>query len=277
MILIGEKLNGFIPPVGRAIRARDEETLRALARAQADGGADYLDLCTGPDCEPEAETLAWLVRLIEETVDIPVCLDSANPETLAAVLPLCKRPGIVNSVSLERDKIKTIFPLIADTPWRCVALLCTDEGVPETAEGRVEIFEHIRKQADDYGIAHERLFIDPVVHALATDGAAATTLIACTREIRRRSAQVHIVCGLPNISFGLPASALINRAFLVLAMEAGLDAAIMNAADRELVGLAYAAEALLGRDEYCLDFITAYREGRVGPVKTPNTRREESV
>lgn len=262
MIYIGEKLNGFIPSVGKAIRSRDEATLRALIRAQTEGGANYLDLCAGCDCEDEAETLAWLIRLVEETADIPLCLDSASPQTLAAVLPLCARAGIVNSVSLEHGKIKTIFPLIAGTGWRCVALLCAEDGVPASVEGRVAVFERILAGADEYGIAHERLLIDPIVQSLATDGAALTTFAGCAREIRRRSERVGIVCGLSNISFGLPARALIGRAFLVLAMEAGVDAAILDATDPELVGLARAAEALLGRDEYCLDYISAYRQGR---------------
>ncbi len=266
MILIGEKLNGSIPSVGAAVRSRDEAFLKERALTQAAAGADYLDVCAGVPGEAEAETLLWMARLVENTVDLPLCVDSPNPAAIAAVLPQCRRAGLVNSVSLERGKIETIFPLIAGTEWKCVALLCSDEGVPDSVEARLELFERILAKADAYGIAHERLFIDPIVHTLSTDGAALTTFAACTREIRRRSERVHIVSGLSNISFGLPARTLVNHAFLVLALQAGMDSAILDVTDRELTGLAFASEALLGHDEYCLDYISAFRSRRIGPA-----------
>ena len=109
--------------------------------------------------------------------------------------------------------------------------------------------------------------IDPILHSLAMDESALSTFTACTQEIRARSKEVHIVSGLSNVSFGLPARAQINRAFLVLAMQSGMNAAIMDVLDREMVGLLHATNALLGEDEYCMDYITAFREGRIGPKK----------
>ena len=97
MIIIGEKLNGFIPSVGKAIRARDEAFLRDLAIRQEEAGADYLDVCAAVDAEVEAETLLWLAQLAEDASSLPLCIDSPNPNVLAAVLPHCKRAGIVKS------------------------------------------------------------------------------------------------------------------------------------------------------------------------------------
>ena len=267
MIVIGEKCNGFIPSVGKAIRERDEAYLRDLAIRQEEAGADYLDVCAAVDSEVEAETLLWLAQLVESASSLPLCIDSPNPAVLAQVLPHCKRAGIVNSVSMESGKIETIFPLIANTKWKVIALTCNNSGVPESVEGRLAIFEQIRTAAKEYGISEDRLLIDPIVHTLSTDEHALSTFAACAKEIRARSNGAHVVSGLSNISFGLPSRPVINHAFLTLAMQAGMNAAIMDVLDREMVGLLYATNALLGEDEYCMDYITAFREGRIGPKK----------
>lgn len=263
MILIGEKLNGFIKSTAGLIERRDEKALCELAVLQEQAGADYLDVCAA-DGEHEADTLRWLVSLAENASTLPICLDSPNPDTIAAVLPLCKRPGIVNSVSMESGKIEALFPLLANTEWKIIALLCSNAGVPDSVSGRIKLFDQILDAAHRYQIDESRLFVDPVLHSLATEETAFETFSGCAREIRVRSKQVHIVSGLSNVSFGLPARALVNRAFLVLAMQAGMDAAILNPLDQELMGLLHATRALLGEDEYCMEYIAAFREGRFG-------------
>ena len=267
MIVIGEKLNGFIPSVGKAIRAKDEVFLRDLAKRQEEAGADYLDVCAAVDSEIEADTLRWLVELAQDATSLPLCIDSPNPQVLAKVFPFCTREGIINSVSMEAGKIETLFPLIADSNWKVVALLCSNSGVPENAEGRVVLLEQILSAAASYGISEDRLLIDPIVHTLSTDERSFSTFAECSRAIRQRSSAVHIVSGLSNISFGLPSRPVINHAFLVLAMQAGMDAAIMDILDREMVGLLHATQALLGDDEYCMDYISAFREGKFGAKK----------
>lgn len=267
MIIIGEKLNGFIPSVGKAIRAKDEAFLRDLAMRQEEAGADYLDVCAAVETEIEAETLLWLAQLAEDASSLPLCLDSANPTVIAEVLPHCKRAGIINSVSMENGKIETLFPLIADTKWKVIALTCSNAGVPDNAEGRIALFEQLHAAAQEYGISDDRLLIDPIVQTLSTNEQSLSTFIACAKEIRARAPKVHVVSGLSNISFGLPARSHINHAFLVLAMQSGMDAAIMDVLDREMVGLMHATNALLGEDEYCMDYITAFRENKIGPKK----------
>ena len=267
MIVIGEKCNGFIPSVGKAIRAKDEAFLIDLVQRQEEAGADYLDVCAAVDSEIEAETLRWLVELAQGVTSLPLCIDSPNPQVLAEVLPYCKKEGIINSVSLESGKIETIFPLVANTNWKVIALLCSNSGVPESAEGRIKLFEQIREAAGRYGIAESRLLIDPIVHTLSTDEQSFSTFAACAKEIRARASDMHVVSGLSNISFGLPARSVINHAFLVLAMQAGMNAAIMDILDREMAGLLHATSALLGEDEYCMDYISAFREGKFGVKK----------
>jgi len=266
MIIIGEKINGSIPSMAKAIREKDEAFIRDCAKRQAEAGATYLDVCASVEVEFEVETMKWLIDLIQGVTDVPICVDSPSPNTCVAALPFCKKTGLVNSVSMEGDKVDVIFPVIADTKWECIALLCDDKGIPRTVERRLEVFENIMKRAKDYNIDPSRLHIDPLVETLSTNEAALTTFVKCAREIKKRYPTIHVTSGLSNISFGLPARKLINQAFMVLAVNAGMDSAIIDPTNRDLLGMMYAAKALSEQDEYCLDFISAFREGSIGPL-----------
>lgn len=267
MIIIGEKLNGSIPAVGEAIANRDADFIRARALAQAEANATFIDVCASVDVEVEVEALRWMIDLVQEVTDTPICLDSPNIQALVQAMPLCKRTGLINSVSLEGDKIDTIFPIIADTDWQCVALLCDDHGIPNSAEKRLSVFEGIMKRAKEFNIAPSRLHIDPLVVTLSTDETAFVTFAACCREIKKQYPDIHITSGLSNISFGLPARKNINQAFMVLAMSAGMDSAIVDPTNRDMLGMIYATDALLENDEFCLEYIGAFRQGLIGPVK----------
>lgn len=255
MICIGEKLNGSIPAVAAAIAQRDAAFIRQRARLQAQARPDYLDVCASVDVSVEAETLRWMIELVEAETDIPISLDSPNPDALIAAMPFCSRPGLINSVSLEGDKLARIFPAIAGTEWRCVALLCDDNGIPATVADRLAVLDKIMSQAAAHGIGQERLFIDPLVTALCADPAAGLMFSACVKEIRARYPGVHILSGLSNISFGLPKRRYINQAFLILSMAAGMDSAIMDPTNEDLRALIRAADALLGKDENGLAYI----------------------
>ena len=265
MIIIGEKLNGSIPSMGKAIAAKDEARIKELARMQTLAGANYLDVCASVQVDVEVETLKWLLDLVQGASDVPICLDSPSPETIVKALPFCQKPGIVNSVSGEGNKIDLIFPVIADTQWGCVALLCDDRGIPKSVEQRMETFDAIMKRAKEFHITPDRLYIDPLVVTLSTDETALTVFAECTRQIKVMYPEIHITSGLSNISFGLPSRKLINMAFMVLAVGAGMDSAIVDPTNRDMLGLIYATEALMERDEYCLEYIGAYKEGLIGP------------
>ena len=133
MIIIGEKLNGSIPSVAKAISEKDADLIRERARMQAEAGATFLDVCV------EVETLKWMIDLVQEVTDTPICVDSPSAKSCVAAIPFCKRPGLINSVSLEGDKIDTIFPVIADTDWECVALLCDNDGILDFVERCIRI------------------------------------------------------------------------------------------------------------------------------------------
>lgn len=267
MIIIGEKINGSIPSAAEAIKAGDAEFIRDRAAVQAAAGADFIDCCASVPEAQEPEILKWMIDCIQDVTDVPISLDSPSADVLLRTFPCCKRPGLINSVSGEGDKIDRIFPAVADTGWEIICLLSDDSGIPKTASDRLKVFDYILQKAQEYRIDVRRLHIDPLVEMLCTseDGIAMNTEVI--RTIRSRCPDIHITAAVSNISFNLPVRKMINLGFTVLAMNAGLDSAILDPLNRDLMGVIYAAEALLGRDDYCMEYISAYRKGLFGPKR----------
>ncbi|UWG98400.1 methyltetrahydrofolate cobalamin methyltransferase [Dehalobacter sp. DCM] len=267
MIIIGEKINGAIPSVAKAIAEKNADFIRNLAKLQTDAGANFIDVCASTDVNIEVETLKWLIDLVQEVTDTPICIDSPNEQAIVAAIPFCKKAGLINSVSGEGNKIDVIFPIIADTKWECVALLNDDSGISKTAEKRLEVFTYIMKRAKEFNIAPSRLHIDPLVEMLCTSEDGINMIVDVMTEIKRQYPAIHITGGCSNVSFNLPARKLVNQAFLVLAMNAGMDSGIIDPTNQDLTGMIFATEALVGQDEYCMEYIGAFREGKFGQKK----------
>lgn len=267
MIIIGEKINGAIPSVAEAILQRDVEFIKDLAKSQADAGANFIDVCASTDVSVELDTMKWLIDLVQEVTDTPIAVDSPSAEICAAAIKFCNKPGLVNSVSLEGNKIDVVFPVIAGTKWECVALLCDDTGIPKSGEQRMEVFATIMERAKEFNIDPSRLHIDPLVEMLCTSEDGINTVLDVIRKIKAQYPRIHVTGGASNISFNLPARKFVNQAFLVLAMGAGMDSAIINPLHKHMMGLIYATQALKGDDEYCMEYINGYRAGLYGPVK----------
>ncbi len=265
MIIIGEKINGSIPSVAKAIAERDADWIRNLAKIQAEAGADFIDVCASVK-DNEVETLHWLIDLVQEVTDTPICIDSPNPNTCVAAMEFCKKPGMINSVSMEGDKCAVIFPAIANTTWQVVALLCS-KGIPKSAQDRLNVFDQLMAKAKEYGIAPSRIHIDPLVEMLCTSEDGISMVVEVITTIKKKQPNIHVTGAVSNISFNLPVRKLLNQAFLVLAMNAGMDSGVMDPTNRDMMGMMYATEAMLGLDEYCMEYIGAYREGKFGPIK----------
>jgi 5-methyltetrahydrofolate--homocysteine methyltransferase len=264
MIIIGEKLNGSIPSMAKAIAEKNEGYIRDLAKKQSEAGANFLDLCASVPENEELDVLKWLIDLVQGATDTPICIDSPSAAVCAEAVKFCKRPGLINSVSGEGDKIAKVFPVIAGTEWECIALLSDDKGIPRTAERRLEVFADIMQKAAEYKIPAKRLHIDPLIEMLcaAEDGIEKVT--TTIKEVKRQFPDIHVTGGASNISFNLPARKYINRAFIILAMNAGMDSAILDPLNKDMMGLLYATEALLGQDEFCIEYINAFRSGLFG-------------
>ena len=268
MIIIGEKLNGAIKTVAQAIKERNAQFVRDLATRQLDSSADYIDICSGvPD--QDLEVLEWMIGLIQaDHPDVRFSIDSPNPDTILKCMELCKNPGMINSVSLESGKIEKLFPAAAEKKgWNVIALLLDNTGMPTTVEKRMENFSGIMQKAKEYGIAESRLFIDPLVFSVATTPEGFLNFAGAAKQIRETHPDIHIISGLSNISFGLPYRKAINHAFLIGAMMNGMDSAIMDPLNRDMLGGVYATEALLNLDEYCIEYLNAYRDDLFGVQK----------
>ena len=269
MIIIGEKLNGAIPVVQKAIQEKDENFIRERAIAHAEAGATYIDVCAGTAPEIELETLKWMMDIVQEAVETPLCIDSPDPEILKAVFSHCNKPGLLNSVSGEGNKQEILFPLFkdADPAWECVIMTCDDSGIPNTVEKKVELTQQMVEKGKEYGLTPDRIHIDPCVMALSTDNTSFLHFRDEIAAIRAIYPDIHITSGLSNISFGLPARALMNQNFMTLSMYVGMDSAVMDPLYRDMMGAIYATEALMGKDRLCRKYSKAFRAGIIGPIK----------
>ena len=269
MIIIGEKINGAIPSIKQAIADRNEELIVQRTLAQAQAGANFLDCAPSTATEVEYETMVWLIGLMQGVTDIPLCIDSPNASLLARIIEEghLNRPGMVNSVNEEGTKCETIFPLIAGTPWEVVGLTCDQGGIPADPAKKVEIAKRIIDKADKYGVALNRLHIDPCVMALATMPTAMEDFAYCIRAIHEYAPDVKVTGAISNISFEMPARKYVNMNCMAYAMDAGLDSAIMDPCSQDMMGTIYACEALRMKDKGGRKYNRAYRKGLFGQKK----------
>lgn len=264
MIIIGEKINGTRKRVARAIAERDESFIEALATRQAEAGANWLDVNAGTHPAQEPDDLVWLVKTIQAVVETPLCLDSANPEALLAAIDVVDKTPLINSISGEPDRLQHILPLAAKFNCPVIALAMNDERIPETSEARMNIVRELMRATAEHALPADHVYLDPLVMTIATNIKSGVVTLETITALRQEFPQAHITMGLSNLSFGLPARSFINRSFLTLAIQAGLDSVILDPTDRELAAAIRAAELVLGRDRHCLNYIRAYRAGLLG-------------
>jgi len=265
MLLIGEKINGTRKLVNKAVLDRDAAFIRKLAINQIDAGADVLDINAGTSPDREAEDILWLIEVVQEVVDNPLCLDSPNPEALLAGLAATRQVPIINSISAEEHRLKGILPLVAQHGCRVLALALDGNTIAPTCEGRMVIVRRIFEETRKAGVPDENVYVDPLVMSVATDSNACHVTLLTTRTVLAEFPKAHLTGGLSNVSFGLPARTLLNRAFLTLAIEAGMDSAIVDPTDRGLMETLHAANAVLGLDRHCARYNRAFRAGKIGP------------
>lgn len=263
--IIGEKINGTRGHVGRAITDRDAAFIQSLASRQAEAGAHWIDVNAGTRPDREPDDLRWLAETVQEVVDIPLCLDSANPAALAAALAVTRTAPLVNSISGEPDRLRDVLPLARDHGCPVIALALDDTGIPPDAGQRLAVIRRLMAATRQAGIGDTEVFVDPLVMAVSTAERGGEVALGTIAAVRKEFPETHVTVGLSNVSFGLPARHLVNRTFLALAVAAGLDCAICDPLDRDLVATLRATELLLGRDRHCLAYTRAYRSGLLGP------------
>ena len=264
MIIIGEKINSSIPASRAMIEAMDGCALAALASAQHDAGATYIDINAGTFLEKEGEHLAFIARALKDTLNFPLSIDTPSAAAAEQALKVLG-PGrnLINSVTAEPVRLEQMSSLAVEYGCGVVALCMQASHMPEDIESRLKTADMLVESLTKKGIKSGEIYIDPMLRPLGADETSGTDALETIRRLRSLFPDCHITVGLSNLSFGLPKRRLINRAFVVAAMSAGLDAAIADPLDRELMGLIFASEAILGRDEFCLEFIGRCRSGEI--------------
>ena len=277
MIVIGEKINGTRGEVARAIKERNSDFMERLALEQINCGADFLDINAGTHPDQEPEDVIWLVKTVQKVTDATLTVDSANPKALLSGIEAAKSLPMINSLSGERSRVEGVLPLACRYNTELVVLALDDNGIPQTAEQRLEIIRRLVKLTRKGGLADHKLYIDPLVTTIATDNNSGILAFETIRRIKQEFPEVHITCGLSNISFGQPSRSVINQAFAPLAIGAGLDSAIMDPCDKGLLGIIYAAEMVLGMDPDCMGYAQAHRKGLVGTAPGISPQHLESI
>jgi 5-methyltetrahydrofolate corrinoid/iron sulfur protein methyltransferase len=264
MKVIGEKINGTLSNVRTAIETRDAEFIKNLAVTQIEAGVDWLDVNAGSSPEKELEDMLWLITCVQDVSDVPLCLDSANPEPLVQAVHATNKKPIINSISLEKKKIDEILPVVKENGCDVIALAMDDNGIPKNTDERLKIIDELLRLTGNAGIPYKKVYIDPLVMAAATNTESGTIALETIRETLKKYPEVHFCAGLSNISYGLPNRSIINQAFITLAISVGLDTAILNPLDKGLRGAILSAELLLGRDRHCQRYTKASKRGLVG-------------
>ncbi|MFQ6067346.1 MAG: methyltetrahydrofolate cobalamin methyltransferase [bacterium] len=263
MFIIGEKINTSVKDVEKAVEKKDAAFIQDLARSQVKAGADALDVNVGTRIHTEVEDMKWAIEVIQEAVEVPLCIDSPNPKVLEAGLTQHKGKAIINSVTAEKNRVEGILPLLKRFRSKVIGLTMDETGIPEDIRTRYAVAERLVNLLTQEGVALKDIYLDPLVRPISTNSKGGWTVLEAMRKIRDSFEGIHLICGLSNISFGLPRRRLLNRVFLSMAMSRGLDAVILDPLDKQMISVIRAGEALLGKDEYCTEYLSSFREGNL--------------
>ena len=263
MIIVGEKINTSRKSIREAVEAKDADFIIGIARQQVEAGANYIDVNAGTFVDREIECLLWLVETVQSAIDIPLALDSPNPKALEEAMKIHKGEPLINSISMETDRLEALLPVVTSQPCHVVALCMAQTSMPTTVEERVEVGAQLIDKLTGRGMPIQNIYVDPLIQPISVDTGMGIAALGAIRRIMGEFSGVNTICGLSNISFGLPERHLINRNFLALAMSYGLSAAILDPTDKKLISTLLSVDMLLGRDEYCEKFIDGYQNGRL--------------
>ena len=258
--IIAERINMTRKSIRTKVWERDEPFIRAEAARQAQAGATHIDINAGGDPSKEVDDMIWLTGIVSSEVDLPLSFDSANPDALRAGLQVSNRPGsIINSLTMERDRVESVLPLVREFNTGIVCLTMDDSGMPEDLEGRIRITDNIVELLRSSGVSLDRAYFDPLVRPASTNPGQAQYILDTIRYIKTTYPEARIALGLSNISFGIPRRNNLNKAFLAMLVAAGCDGAIVDPTEPDMMTTLCSARAVMGIDEYCMEYLTKMR------------------
>ncbi|MFZ7104223.1 MAG: methyltetrahydrofolate cobalamin methyltransferase [Peptococcaceae bacterium] len=263
MLIIGELINSSRTVIKEAVQKKDCALIQEIAHKQVEAGADYIDANCGTQVHNEPEVMTWLVKTILDKVSAPVCIDSPNPQALQAGLASINNScqPMINSISAETKRFSEVIPLVVEYQAKVIALCMDDKGMPKTTADRLRVADKLVNDLVAAGVKEDDIYLDPLVQPISVDSQAAVMVLETLSKLKEQYPRVHKTCGLSNVSFGLPARKIINQAFMLQTMTMGMDSYILDPLDKKMMGFIYASQALLGKDDFCMQYITAHRKG----------------
>ncbi len=261
MYIIGERINGMFADVKQAIVDKDPAVIKELARKQLAAGADALDVNVGPASADAEGSLMWLVETIRQVTAAPLAIDTAKWSVMSKVVPQVPGEVIINSSKADADTLQKYLGLAMEKSAGLVALTIDRQGVPSDVDKRVELGAGILAAAAEAGLPMNRLFIDAIILPVNVAPAQPRAVLEAMRQLQAFSDPApHFVLGLSNVSQNCKQRPLINRTYLAMAIAYGLDSAILDPMDSDLVDMGITAELLIGKTIYCDSFLTAERQ-----------------
>ncbi len=261
MQIIGAVINTSVNGIDEMIETRNRPELLRLAKMQIEYGAQMLAINCGSRIETEPDDIEWMFRTIQDELEIPLCIDSPNPEAHRAGLKVHRhgRP-MVDSITAEKDRMEAILPLVREHNALVTAIMHDESGMPSDVEGRMRVMPILESAIREHGIASEDVYLDCMVFPLSVDTENGNIYLQTLKQVKERYPRYKTICGLNNISYGLPGGELLNTAFLSMCAALGQEAAYLEIS-RESGAMARAIRALTGKDEYCTDFLETFRSG----------------
>lgn len=257
--VIGERINTSRKKVQEAVAARNAEYIIDDVTKQQAAGAAFIDVNAGARIGHETEDMKWLLDTIQPIATVPLTLDSPDPAVLEMAFQMVENTPMINSISLEKERFDAMMPFLQGKKCKIIALCMDDAGMPATAADIIGRADTLVKELNAIGIATSDIYVDPLVQPISTDSNKGTMVLDATRGIKANYPDIHITGGLSNISFGLPQRKIINRTFVTLMMDAGMDSAIIDPLDEKIMATIKTADMLIGNDPFCGNFLKGVR------------------
>ena len=259
MRIVGERINTSRKLVNEAVEKRDAAYIAQDAKKQAEAGAHFIDVNAGSRIGSEMDDVAWLVEIVESAVETSLSLDSPNPKVLLAMSRKVKKKPMINSTTAERARFEEMKPVFQAREIDIVALCLDERGIPNSVSQAIENASFLVKNLTQMGIPLQNIHLDPMIQPIGVNKNNGLLALETIRQVHLEFPGIKTICGLSNVSYGLPNRFLINRTFLVLCLGAGLDGAIIDPLDKKMMTNIVVAETLTGRDEYCMKYLKANR------------------
>jgi 5-methyltetrahydrofolate--homocysteine methyltransferase len=263
MLIVGERINTSRKAVNEAVEKRDAAYITDDVQKQAKAGANYIDVNAGSRIGSEMEDLSWLIEVAEAAVEVPLSLDSPDPKVLMTLIKKAKKRPMINSTTAEKDRFEAMKAVFQAREAEVVALCMDERGIPGAVDQALENAHFLVKNLNQLGIPAQSIHLDPMIQPVSVNNKNGLLALETIRRIHQEFPGVKTVCGLSNVSYGLPKRFLVNRTFMVLAIGAGLTGAIVDPLDQKMMTNILVAETLAGRDDYCMKYLKANRAGKL--------------